>query len=251
MATVDQSTMRLPRVVVWLPFLLSLTACLEMEQTIELAADGSGTQAVRLVMKEATLKELERAKAATLPAASAGGPAAAFDEKLVAQELRDAGLEVKTHKVTKDPGQRSVELVAAFPDFGTLQQSPLCGSAAEWVLAAGPQPGTARLTLYPQGKAAWVEARARAEKMQGETDPVAEGFFQKRQQSLAGLDVTLRFKLPGDVLLCTNNMDQTGPREVVARVTAAQIKTPQELVRRLAPRFEVVFDARDCKLPLR
>ena len=40
------------------------------------------------------------------------------------------------------------------------------------------------------------------------------------------------------------------PREVVARVTAEQIKTPQDLVRRLAPRFEVIFDASACKLPL-
>ena len=38
-------------------------------------------------------------------------------------------------------------------------------------------------------------------------------------------------------------MEKVSDREVVARVTSAQIKTPQDLVRRLAPRYVVVFDA--------
>ena len=29
-----------------------------------------------------------------------------------------------------------------------------------------------------------------------------------------------------------------------------QIQSPDDLVRRLAPRFEVIFDAAGCKLPL-
>ncbi len=139
---------------------------------------------------------------------------------------------------------------ATFKDFATLQKSPLCGSAAEWVLAAGPRAGTAKLTLYPQGKAAWTEARAKAETMPKAVDPVAAGFFRKRQASLAGLDVVVRFQLPGDVLVWTRNLEKTGDREVTARITAADIQTPEDLVRRLAPRFEVIFDATGCKLPL-
>lgn len=37
-------------------------------------------------------------------------------------------------------------------------------------------------------------------------------------------------------------MAKAGDREVTARVTAKQIKTPKDLVRRLAPRYEVIFD---------
>lgn len=40
----------------------------------------------------------------------------------------------------------------------------------------------------------------------------------------------------------TRNMAKAGDREVTARVTAKQIKTPKDLVRRLAPRYEVIFD---------
>ena len=38
--------------------------------------------------------------------------------------------------------------------------------------------------------------------------------------------------------------------EVTARIRAEDIKTPEDLVRRLAPRFEVIFDASGCQLPL-
>ena len=54
--------------------------------------------------------------------------------------------------------------------------------------------------------------------------------------------------LPGDVLVWTKNMKKVAAREVVARVEADQIKTPADLIRRLAPRFEVIFDARGTAL---
>lgn len=228
---------------------LVLAGCLEMEHTVTIAADGSGTQTVHMAMPEATLSQLGRASAAA-QLGGAASPTAVFDKEAVARDLTAAGLELTSHTTKKVPGKRTVDLEAKFASFAGLQASPLCGSAAEWVLAAGPQPGTAKLTLYLQGKAAWLEARAKAEKMSGTPDPVAEAFFAKRQTELAGLDLTLRFRLPGDVLVWTRNLDKTADREVTARITAEQIRSPQDLVRRLAPRYEVIFDAKDCKLPV-
>lgn len=226
-----------------------LGGCLELEQTITLDADGSGSQTLRMAMRETTLTEITRASAA----AETGGTndtTALFDKELAARELQEAGFAMTAHKAKTELGKRSVELAATFKDFATLQKSPLCGSAAEWTLTQGPKPGTAKLTLYPQGKQAWVDARAKAEAMQKEPDAVAADFFRKKQEQLTGLDLTLRFRVPGDVLGHTVNLEKTGDREVTARITAEQIKTPQDLVRRLAPRFEVVFDASACKLPI-
>jgi hypothetical protein len=246
MPSVDQQTMR---------YLLSFLACcmlpgcLEMEQTVTIGADGGGRQVVKFAMPESTLALVQKASAAAQLGAAAN-PTAVFDKDLVARELSEAGLGLAKHEAKQVPGKRSVELEATFKDFATLQKSPLCGSTAEWVLAAGPREGTAKLTLYPQGKAAWVDARAKAETMQKETDPITADFFRKRKESLTGLDVVVRLQLPGDVLVWTKNLEKTGDREVTAHITAAQIKSPEDLVRWLAPRFEVIFDAMGCKLPL-
>ncbi len=248
MAAADQSRMRAWRALAF-GSLLALAGCLEMEQTVVLTANGSGKQSVRLAIRDITLAEVDRAKSAT----EAGGGSIAnalFDKEQVSRELATAGLTLEAHKAERKANRRTVEMTAAFADFAALQKSPLAGSRAEWTLTAGPKPGTAKLTLYPQGKVAWTEARAKAEAMQAQADPVAEAFFRKKQQELTGLDLTVRLQVPGDVFVWTANMEKTGAREVTAHITADQIKTPQDLVRRLAPRFEVVFDATGCTLPL-
>jgi len=221
---------------------LALGGCLEIEQTVTLSADGSGSQSVHMVIREGLLAELARRQ----PAARLGehgDPMAVFHKEKVGKELREAGLELFEHKVGRTGGKRTVDLNAKFGSFATLQKSPLCGSSAEWELQKGPKPGLGKLTLYPQGKIAWQQARAKAKAMDAKLDPVANAFFKKRQSELAGLDIVVRFKLPGKVLMWTRNMAKTGDREVTARVTAKQIKTPKDLVRRLAPRYEVIFDA--------
>tara|TARA_R110002096_G_scaffold20050_11_gene66898 strand:- start:228 stop:950 length:723 start_codon:yes stop_codon:yes gene_type:complete len=226
---------------------LLLSGCLEIEQTVTLSADGSGTQSVHMVMRQGLLAQLaKRQPAAQL--GERGDPQAVFHKEKVGKELLEAGLALSSHKVASKAGKRMVDLTATFKDFATLQKSPLCGSSAEWALTKGPKPGLGKLTLYPQGKVAWEQARLKAKQMKEQMDPVAEAFFKSRQSQLKGLDIVVRFKLPGNVLVWTRNMEKVGDREVVAQITAEQIKTPKDLVRRLAPRFEVIFDARGTKL---
>jgi len=226
---------------------LALGGCLEIDQTVTLAADGSGTQSVHMVMRESMLTELARRQSAASLGAH-GDPLAVFHQEKVSKELVEAGLELSEHKVGRTGGLRTVDMSAKFADFATLQKSPLCGSAAEWELQKGPKPGVGKLTLYPQGKVAWQQARLKAKNMDSKLDPVASAFFKRRKSELAGLDIAIRFKLPGDVLMWTKNMAKTGDREVTAKVTAEQIKTPKDLVRRLAPRYEVFFDVRGTAL---
>ncbi len=227
--------------------LLLLCGCLEIEQTVTIQADGSGTQTLRMCVTERLMSEL-RSRQAAARLGAGGDLSAVFQRELVQSELEDAGLELTAHKVVTEAGRRTVDLTAAFDGLGELQQSPLTGSAAEWALERGPKPGLAKLTLFPQGKAAWQEARARAAKMKGETDAVAAGFFRNNREKLKGLDIAFRFQLPGEAIVWTRSMEKVSERVVVARMTAAQIKTPEDLVRRLAPRFQVIFDARGLQL---
>lgn len=228
---------------------LCLPACLEIEQTVVLQADGSGSQTVAMRVRETTLDEFQRQSVAA-QLGSGANPAALFDKAAVDAELRQAGMVLLAHSSSRQAGKRHVAIEATFPNFAALQKSPLGGSGAEWVLDHGPKAGTAKLTLYPQGRAAWLEARAKAEQLAAQSDPIAIEFFRKRQQQWSGLSIVMRFQLPGDVLVWTKTLAKTGEREVTATITPTTLQTPEDLVRWLAPRFEVIFDARDCRLSL-
>jgi hypothetical protein len=226
----------------WLP------GCLEYEQTVTIAADGSGTQSVRLAMSDAVVGEVKRA-AAMAPSGSQD-PLLVFDKVAVDKELAAAGLQLDAHATKQLGNKRQVDLQASFKTLGALRQSPLCGSLSVWEFSAGPKPGTICATFYPQGKEAWSDAALKAERMKGQTDAVAATFFQKRQQQIAGLDLTFKLTVPGNILVHTRNLEKTGDREVTARITAEQIKTPEDLVRRLAPRYQVIFESRGCTFAL-
>ena len=52
------------------------------------------------------------------------------------------------------------------------------------------------------------------------------------------------------VIEFTRNLELTGEQEVTAHITAEQIQNPEDLVRRLAPRFEVIFDSSAIQFPV-
>jgi hypothetical protein len=249
MAWADGGDVRPAHGVACLLVALPLGACLEMEQTIVIAADGSGSQKLRLGMTEAVLTEARRAAAVTAPDGGSS-PAQVFDRAAVERELADTGLALRSHRTFDRGGKRFVELEVGFGGIAALRRSPLSGTAPQWEFAPGPVPGTIQATLYPQGRQAWDKARQQAEQIQSLDDPVARAFVDKRRQQLAGLDVTLHLELPGRVLRWTRNMEKTGERTVTARIRADQIQTPADLVRRLAPRFEIVIEAAGCTFPL-
>lgn len=229
-----------------LPFALLLAGCLEVEETVEFDAVGAGTQTVVMNVPQSTLDAIQQASAASTGSV-ASDPKALFVRETVEAELKATGLELVRHEVTREGRSQKVDLQAKFASPTVLRASPLVGSAAQWKFTKGPWPDTIEVTLFPQGEKAWLEAREKAEKMKHEDDPVARDFFVRRQKQLAGLDVAFRLRLPGKVVRYTANLDQTGECEVTAKITAEQIRTPEDLVRRLAPRFQAVFEAKDCK----
>ena len=229
--------------------LLALAGCLQMEQTVTLDAKGSGTHEVSLTMPESVLAAIQRAAPANQTAA-ASNPMALFDKEAVGKELKAAGIELVEHAPETIGKTRRVKITTKFDSPATLRKSPLTGSAAEWEFAPGPKAGTTRVTLYPQGKQAWVDARAKVIDGKVAVDAVANEFFEKRKSQIQGLDVLVRFRLPGKVIEFTRNLELTGEQEVTAHITAEQIKTPEDLIRRLAPRFEVVFDSSAIEVPV-
>jgi hypothetical protein len=248
MAMADRKGMKAHLLAALVPCLLCLAGCLELEQTVTIDANGSGTQQLKLDLSERVLAEVRRAASVAEPLGS--NPLQIYDKETVQKELTEAGLVLKEHRTTIDKQKRHVEVEAAFADLAALKKSPLSGSHSEWAFTAGPKAGTICVTFYPQGKTMWEQAALQAQAMRDKPDPVAEQFFEKRKQQLTGLDITLRIRLPGKVLVWTRNLEKTGAQEVVAHITASQIQTPEDLVRRLAPRFQVIIDGTGCSFAL-
>jgi hypothetical protein len=228
----------------------ALTSCLEIEQTIALAPDGSGRQKVTLGLTDRVLGLLRRSSAAVDASLGAADPHLLFDEARVRSELQEAGLKLEHHRAFENRQRRCVEIEASFPTIAVLRRSPLSGSAAEWRFVRGEKPGTVHVILYPQGRAAWRRAREQAREIETAPDPNLLAFFERRREELRGLEIELSLRLPGAVLACSSNLTRIGRDAVAAKITDGDVRTPRDLVLLLAPRYEVLIDGRGCAFPL-
>ena len=241
MSSDDEIAMRHVLPILVLPILAS---CLELEQTIVIRADGSGTQKMTLGLTNRALRTLENSLYAANPMGGVD-PLAIFEEEFVASELNAQGLKLRSHKTWTERRRRFVEVEADFANIAGLQKSPLAGSKAEWVVlpGEGKWQGKMRLIFYPQGRRAWQDAKVKIEELS--RDPMVQSHFKRQLAEVEGLDIALHIEVPGEIVWL-HNLKKDGPRTVTARVTEKGIERPQDLIALLAPRYEVIFDARDC-----
>ena len=226
---------------------LLLTGCLEIQETVTIAADGSGTQTMRMKVSRVMLANLQKkAIAARAPWEKQADITAIFHKKKARAELEGAGLKLKRHEVREKRSSKTLDIEVAFDDIGELERSPLGGGRADWILKNGGKGRTA-LFFYPMGKIAWKEAQVRLASFEKEPTPNMVGFFQKSKATMAGLDLSLTLNLPGRVLKRSKNLAAgTAPNQVVVRIRAADVKTPKDLLTLLAPCYFVEFDSRKC-----
>ena len=224
----------------------TLASCLELEQSIAIRADGSGTHKMTLGLTGRAIEMIERSAPAANPL-NGVDPLTVFDNELVDGELNALGMELLSHRTWNERRRRFVEIETGFASIADLRKSPLAGSNAEWVVLPGKGrwEGKLRLIFYPQGRVAWQKARQQLQDMKGQVDPVARSLFERRRKEVKGLDISLHIDVPGEIAW-VYNLKKTGPRAASARVTEADIEGPEDLIQLLAPRFEVIFDGRGC-----
>ena len=83
----------------------------------------------------------------------------------------------------------------------------------------------------------------------GESVAAIAGIFDKKQATaeIAGLDLTLTINLPGEVCKKSENLSvEKQSTQVIARITAASIQAPRDLLALLAPCYVAEFDSRLC-----
>jgi hypothetical protein len=230
-------------------FLLSCGGCFESDSELTLAADGSGTQSMRLQLSERALGTLRGAVQAVDAAAPRADPLDVFDAAKVRPELADAGLELLRHQTQAREGGRAVDLQVRFKELAALRGNPLTGGArATWSVTRGAGADEVRLVYFPQGQDAWRHARDTARALAQEPDATVQHFVQSRLAQIDGLDISFTLSLPGDVIAHTANLRLLGKRKVVAAVKASDIRSATDLLVRLAPRYEVVFTCKGFPL---
>jgi len=227
------------------------TSCLELEETVTIQPDGSGTQKMRLGITERAL-DAARRQAAIAPEGSAAksDPTQIFDAELVRDEVTAAGLACTKVKTFQERRRRFIEVEAGFDSIEELRKSPLAGGEAEWEFTKGKRPGSVFVTFYPRGRAAYRVALEKAKRLPADPGDKEQQYFKRAVSQMKGLELQWVLNLPGDVLAYSKNTKRTGPRQITATVTADDITSPEALITLLAPRFEVVFDARGCTFPL-
>jgi hypothetical protein len=226
----------------------SLVSCLELEQTVVLRSDGSGTQRMRLAMTERSLQAARAQANASLGVA--GDPARIFDAAAVRKEIAAAGMECTSVRTSFERRRRVLEVEAAFDAPAQLRASPLTGGAADWLFERVPgQEHAMRLTFYPRGRAAFEAAQAKAAQLRELGPDREKDFFERSRPAMDGLRIKWALELPGDVRSCSPGVTKVAAQRVEVSITDSDIKSAEDLVLRLAPRFEVVFDAAGCAFP--
>lgn len=233
-----------------LALLLLLPACLQSEQSVTIAADGSGTQSLTLALTDEVLGVARQYVSVADASGPRPRPEAVFEEPNVRRELREAGLALTRFDVRVEHETRVLDVTASFPGVAELRRSPLGGTRAQWFFLAA-EGDLVRAVYYPQGKEAYEQAGKKLEALkQNGMDDAMRSWFEKQKQRVRGLDVRLTLRLPGPVRSCSSNWAKTDERTLGGRVTAASIATPEDLIRMLAPRYEATFDGKGCRLPL-
>lgn len=226
------------------------TSCLEIEDRITIAADGSGTQSFVMRMGEDVLARVRRSKAAMAASFGATDVEQLFEQDVVRREFEAAGIDLVSHRSFEARRRRCVEIEAKFSGLDGLRASPLSGPRSEWRFVRGDKAGTINVIFYPTGRESWLRARQQAAELQGELDPAIASFFERRRAELQDIDLQLQLQLPGAVLACSKNLTKASADIVTARVRAEDIRTPGDLVLALAPRYEVLIDGQACTFAL-
>ena len=232
---------------------LPLTGCFEIDQHLTLKKDGSSTVRIQLSVPEKRLEQIKE-----MPNKKGDTPDELFDEKLFREKTVKNGGAVESFKSWSDKDNRRLDALVALKDPEALSKSGVYGDKGELFFFAEAE-GQVRMVIYPQGKKEYEEsvrriAEAEAMEQKEEGKEMAEfqaRMFEMQKRELKGLKVAWHFTMPGAIKTVSDGMvvEKSGDTATFS-VTDDQLKQPKDMRRLDAMKFEIVFDGKDCKLPL-
>jgi len=229
-----------------------LAGCFEMEVEVSISADGSGRQELRIGMTELATATLRQSAVALNAAGDRADPMEIYQRSKAEKLLADQGLVLSEYRTYRERRRDFVEITADFKAASQLNGAGVLGAEAEWYMLPGRNHGGIRLLFFPRGHEAWMAGVEQAKKAPSglEMGEIERQYFMRQKERMAGFIVKLKLQLPGAVDYCSSNLTHTGERTVEMQVSARDIDTPADLIKALAPRFEVEFDGSGCDMVL-
>jgi hypothetical protein len=237
-----------------LPLLLPLlgTACLELEQTLELAADGSGKLHVSIRLDRAAVERMKEKS----------GYQPSEEEKAAEREMFDVarirknfeGLEgVKLLDIQPFDDEKTMGMKASlqFDSQAKLAHGMRAliarapgqrGGQLTWVFVKAGE-GRLRLIIYPSGRDDYRQAKEQLQRLAtlGEEERAMQSvFFDQMKASLEGMRVSWRVKVPG-VIDKVETLKRTADDTAEMLVSAADVKTMEDMTRLGGMRFLIEF----------
>jgi len=194
-----------------------------------------------------------------MPNKKGNTPDELFDEKLFRETATKNGGTVESYKSWTDKETRHLDTLVALKDPEALSKSGVYGDKGEMFFFAEPD-GQVRMVIYPQGKKDYEESvkrNAEAEAMEQGEEGKEMAEFQERmfqtmqKKELKGLKVAWHFTMPGAIKAASDGMviEKSGDTATLT-ITDEQLQKAKDMRRLDAMKFEIVFDGKDCKLPL-
>ncbi len=241
---------------IWLGLALGmcalLSACFEMEVEVKISADGSGRQELTIGMTDLATNTLRQSAIALNAAGDRADPMEIYQRSKAEKLLTEQGLVMSEYRTYRERRRDFVQIAADFKALSQLNGAGVLGAQAEWYMLPGRNDGGIRLLFFPRGHEAWMAALEQAKKTPSlaEMGLVERQYFERQQERMGSFMVKLKLELPGSVDYCSSNLEQTGARRVEMQVNAGDIDNPADLIKAMAPRFEVEFDGSGCEIAL-
>ena len=232
-----------------------LSACFELEQTLEIRADGTGRLIVKLSMQKEKLRQLEQRLRGLEAGPGDTGTVQGhpFDIERIRRSFKPLE-HVRLTKIERFTTETSSGIHVAI-DFDSTEalakgmaalvsrrDAGIANRMQIWFVR-GPQ-HRVRMIVYPSGRAEYDRSReqvASYAKLSAEQRTRQAQMFGMMRHSLEGLRITYRFVVPGKIFR-HGDAQKVSDSEVVFRIVGDRVKSMSEMTRLSGLRFEIEFD---------
>jgi hypothetical protein len=228
------------------------TACLELEQTLELAADGSGKLHVSIRLDRAAVERMKEKSGYRPSEEEQAAEKEMFDVARIRKNFEAVeGVKLLDIQPLDDEKSMGMKASLQFDSQAKLAQGMRAlitrapgqrGGQLSWVFVKAGD-GRLRLIVYPSGRDDYQQAKEQLQRFGtlGEEERAMQAvFFDQMKASLGGMRIAWRIKVPGAIDK-VETLKRVADDVAEMQVSSADIKTMEDMTRLGGMRFVIEF----------